>query len=335
MEQHQPAAIGLDIHRSYERGTGYRELIQRFETNSHLFPVCAYSAVDNSYAPPEGLSTTKLKQQMGFSDLLVDNFQNKSFDLSSTTQDLHYSPGLKVRRQLLSYDPELAATASRCLTPYSLSFQLAFEYLHKLGVEPLTVQQNQWQFGRVTLKQLNSRFAGYQQLDNSSQILLNYRSAKPGKQITLTQLRSQDLDPQLITDRIVLIGYSASVARDYFDTPYGTMPGVWIHAHMTSQILSAVRDGRELIWALPQWGDWLWVVCCSLLLGVTLALLAKKPLIYTLIIAIVFTVVLDRLFLLLLLQGVWLPYIPTILALLTITMVMVAYRIARPTNNYF
>ena len=332
LEQHQPAAIGIDIHRSYERGTEYRELIERFETNSHLFPVCAYGVTNKSYAPPEGLSETKLRDQMGFSDLAIDDFQGKNSNLGLTTQELQDRPGLKVRRQILSYYPDLAATPSACLTPYSLSFQLAFEYLQQSGVEPLTVNsQQQWQFGNVAFQELNPRFAGYQQLNNSSQIMLNYRSAKPGKQITLAQLRA-GIDPQSIEDRIVLIGYTAGVARDYFDTPYGNMPGVWIHAHMTSQILSAVEDGRSLIWALPQWADWLFVWCCSLLVSVIWALLAKKPAFYTIFTAIIAIVVLDRLFLLLLIKGVWLPYIPTMLALLTIATALVAYRATKFSN---
>ena len=334
LEQHQPAAIGLDIHRSYERGTGYQELVERFQSNSHLFPVCAYSATNKSYAPPKGLSETKLREQMGFSDLSVDDFKGKNSDSGLTAGELQDRPGLKVRRQLLSYDPNLSATPSLCLTPYSLSFQLAFEYLQKSGVEPLTVNsQQQWQFGQVTFNELERRFAGYQQLNNSSQIMLNYRSAKPGKQITLTQLRSGQIDPQLIEDRIVLIGYTASVARDYFDTPYGTMPGVWIHAHMTSQLISAVEDGRSLIRALPQWGDWLLVLCLTLLSGMVWALLAKKPTIYTVLSAIILIAVLDRLFLLLLIKGVWLPYVPTMVALLTLAAALIVYQRAKLSHN--
>ena len=113
------------------------------------------------------------------------------------------------------------------------------------------------------------------------------------------------------------------------------MPGVWIHAHMTSQILSAVEDERSLIWALPQWADWLLVWGCSLLLGTIWALLAKKPVIYTIFTAIILIVVLDRLFLLLSIEGIWLPYVPTMLALLTITTALVAYRINKASSSKY
>ena len=327
LNQHQPAAMGLDIHRSYERGAGYPELLQRFENNPQIFPVCSYNSSDESYAPPRGLSEAKLRQQMGFSDLLIDGYQSqvKSLHLDSISQEIQHLQSPKVRRQLLSYDPSLATSTSKCLTPYSLSFQLAFEYLQQAGIEPLQVnREQQWQFGNVSFREMTNRFGGYQQLDGkSSQIMINYRSGQPGKRITLAQLRSQTIEPELIKNHIILIGYSASVARDYFDTPYGKMPGVWIHGHMTSQMLSAVLDGRSLITALPQWGDWLWIVSWSVVMAIILILLAPKRSLYSLMALGILIVVLDRICLLLLIKGLWLPYIPTVLSLLLVTAVIV------------
>ena len=334
LEQHQPAAIGLDLHRSYDRGTGYQELIQRIEQNNHLFPVCAYGSTNKSYAPPKGLSTEKIHQQMGFSDLLVD-WQNRSSVSNLSTYQAQHEKNPQVRRQLLSYDPAFAATLLKCLTPYSLSFQLGYEYLQQRGTEPLTVTpEQQWQFGEVTLQQMSARFAGYQQLDGkSSQIAINYRAGKAGKKITLTQLRSGNVEPEWIKDRIILLGYTAMVAQDHFDTPYGIMPGVWIHAHMTSQILSAVEDGRPLIWALPTWGDWLWVLVWSLITGAVLARLADKPILWSIIVVIGMIIALDHIFLLLLIRGGWLPYVPTILSLLLITCGVILVR-QKPFSNY-
>lgn len=336
IEQHQPAAIGLDMHRPYNRGTGYQDLIQRLEQNPHLFPVCAYGATNNSYRPPQGLSETKLRQQMGFSDLLIDHQTagtSSYFNLGS--QNLKYNPSPTVRRQLLSYDPNLAVGDTKCLTPYSLSFQLAFEYLQKQGIAPLDVNSaQQWQFGQVTLQEMNSKFGGYQQLSgNSSQIPLNYRAGKPGKKITLSQLQSENINPELIKDRIVLLGYTATVAQDYFNTPYGAMPGVWIHAHMTSQLLSAVQDERPLIWVLPQWGDWLWILTWSVISGIILVFSARKTVVYSLLAGCCLIVILDRICLLMLLQGAWLPYIPPVIAVLTITTAAVASRAVGTERN--
>lgn len=332
LEQHQPAAIGLDIHRSYGRDQGYQDLIQRFERSSRIFPVCSYGATNNSYAPPQELSEEKLIQQMGFSDLVVDDRSPRNSSRSDlTTEEQPQNPMPKVRRQLLSYDPSLTAVAYKCLTPYSLSFQLAFEYLQQAGTTPLAVnQKQQWQFGQVTVREMERRFSGYQQLDSkSSQIPINYRSGKPAKKFSLGQLRSGNIDPQLIKDRIILIGYTASVARDYFDTPYGIMPGVWIHAHMTSQLLSAVQDGRPLIWALPQWGEWLWVLSWLMVMVIILAVFNNQSVIYSVLGTVILIVIFDSICLFFLTQGAWLPYVPTILAILILNTIVITGRVVR------
>jgi len=334
LKQHQPTAIGLDIHRAYGRGAEYQQLVRRLEQHENIFPVCAYGNTSDSYNPPQGLSQKKLEQQMGFSDLLIDA-PSQNLALYTLSQKPIFDANLTVRRQLLSYDPIFAATSLKCLTPYSLSFQLAFEYLQARGVEPLSVNsEQQWQFGEVTFEEMPRRFAAYQQLDGkSSQIPINYRAGNPGNKITLNQLRSGNIDPDWIKDRIVLLGYTATVAQDYFDTPDGIMPGVWIHAHMTSQIVSAVENGRSLIWALPQWGDWLWILGWSLIMGTILATLAKHPLFWSVLATIILIAISDRVCWLLLIRGGWLPYLPTVLSLLIITCIVIVYRTARPFNN--
>ncbi len=328
LEQHQPAAIGIDLHRAQARGTsGYQELIESIESNPRLFPVCAYGNSSESYGPPQGLSETTLRQQVGFSDLLVDGdlkrSNNSSFAINSVLPTIP-----KVRRHLLSYDPDLASSTSKCLTPYSLSFQLAYEYLDQAGVKPLTVNsKQQWQFGDVTFQEISNKFGGYQQLaSKSSQIALNYRAGQPGKRISLTQLRSGQIPSQLITNQIVLIGYTTSVARDNFETPYGTMPGVWIHAHMTSQLISAVEDGRTLIWSLPLWGDWLWILWWSILAIAIMLMLRKKPVLYSILALIILAIGMEQICILILIKGGWLPYVPSLLSLLLVSGVIFSSR---------
>lgn len=329
IEQHQPTAIGLDIHRPYARGEGYQDLVRRFKNISNLFPVCAYGSQSNSYAPPN-LPPEKLRDQMGFSDLLIDNIELKTTtertDLSKVVVESTQSP--KVRRQLLSYEPSLAEHSSHCLTPYSLSFQLAFEYLHSAGVEPLTVNKNQqWQFGEVVFQEMSPRFGGYQNLNGqSSQIPISYRSRQPGQRTTLTELLTGRVTAEQIKDRIVLIGYTATVARDYFDTPYGMMPGVWIHAHMTSQMISAVQDGRSPIWVLPLWGDWLWILAWSVAIVHIVIFVAQKPPLYLILTLSIATAIFHYICLLLLIKGGWLPYIPVVIAFLIATaMILVLF----------
>ena len=326
IQEHQPSAIGLDIHRPYARGEGYQDLVRQFANTPNLFPVCAYGSPSGSYAPPN-LPPQKLREQMGFSDLLIDNLELKTTDnrisLNKAIVESTRSP--EVRRQLLSYEPSLAESSSHCSTPYSLSFQLAFEYLQSAGIEPLTVNENQqWQFGEIIFQEMTRRFGGYQKLDGkSSQIPINYRSQQPGQSTTLTEILTGQITAEQIKNRIVLIGYTASIARDYFDTPYGMMPGVWIHAHMTSQMISAVQDGRSPIWVLPLWGDWLWILAWSVAIVHLVIFMAQKPLIYFILSLSIVIVMFHYICLFFLIKGGWLPYIPVVVVFLLATAIIV------------
>ncbi|NJN22768.1 MAG: CHASE2 domain-containing protein [Leptolyngbya sp. RL_3_1] len=323
LQRYEPRAIGMDIHRSKPLIEGETALIDQFLSSRNFFWVCSYQAMDEHYAPPAAAAGDKLINQVGFSDLLVDGEPAAVPDGRNdvTGGDPFLNAGLTVRRQLLSYTPDLAPTPSTCGTPYSLSFQLAYEFLSQAEVSPLTVNADQfWQFGSVAFPALPSRFGGYQSLGGqSSQILINYRANQPGQRIALSQLINGDVDPALIRDRIVLIGYTSPIARDDFQTPYGPMPGVWIHGHMTSQLISAVLDDRPLIWTLPQWrwlqwGDGVWVLGWSLI-GSTLLVWLSPCHLYQGLAWGGLIIGLYGVSMGVILLGGWLPLIPTCLAL--------------------
>ena len=317
LEQLQPRAIGLDMHRYQPRGQGRSALMTQFRQHQNLFSVCSFSLTDRDHQPAPEFSTQQLTQQMGFSDLLVDGLAQSSLGSSKAQLD---KPGDAVRRHLLSYDPSLRLSSSPCITPYSLSFQLAFQFLAAKGVQPIQVNANQdWQFGRVAFQKLPDRFGGYQSLTGHlSQILVNYRTDSPAAQATLQQVLKGQVNRSLIENRIVLIGITAPVAKDFLNTPYGEMPGVWIHAHLVSQMLSAVLDRRPLIWSLPQmgalqWGDALWVWAWATVGGV-LVWLCRSSL-WLVVANGVAVLALTQLCLVILVQGGWMPLLPSLLAL--------------------
>ncbi|MEO0373793.1 MAG: CHASE2 domain-containing protein, partial [Cyanobacteria bacterium P01_A01_bin.17] len=135
----------------------------------------------------------------------------------------------------------------------------------------------------------------------------------------------EQIDPSRIKDRIVLIGVAASSSNDDWATPYGTgrkVPGVFIQAQMTSQLLSAALDQRPSLRAWPLWGDAIWVFCWSAIGGVwAWRWSLSKPM------AIAEIATLGGLTVscaVLLIQGLWLPLIPSILACLA-TILSVAY----------
>jgi CHASE2 domain-containing sensor protein len=342
LEQYEPRAIGLDMHRWQARGAGRSDLISRFEQNQNFFTVCASGSSDPNYAPPPEFSEEQLRNQVGFSDLVVDSSNSKDRRIRG---DLVVGEQLSdtsrtVRRQLLSYDPSLSPSPSSCSTPYSFSFQLAFRFLYEAKIQPMEVNRNQeWQFGTVVFHKLAARFGGYQHLDGqSSQIMINYRSNPAGQGVTLKQVLSGQVNRNWVKDKVVLVGYTAPVARDNFETPYGEMVGIWVHAHMVSQILSAVLDKRMLVWVLPQWGefqwgDTLWVFAWSITGGLLAwrlrwrSLWEGKSLLYLGLAGGGATLVLYQVCLVILAQGGWMPLIPSALALFSTGSVVVIYQI--------
>jgi CHASE2 domain-containing sensor protein len=342
LEQYEPRALGLDMHRSRSRGAGRVDLIRRFKQNQNFFTVCASGSSEPNYAPPPEFSQQQLSSQVGFSDLVVDG---SSPEDRSVRSDLMVGEQLEgtsrtVRRQLLSYDPSLSPSPASCSTPYSFSFQLAFRFLHKASIRPMVVNKNEeWQFGTVVFEKLATRFGGYQHLDGqSSQIIINYRSNQPGQRVTLQQVLSGQVNRNWVKDRVVLIGYTAPVARDTFETPYGQMAGIWVHAHMVSQILSVVLDERPLVWVLPQWGsfqwgDTLWVLAWSLTGGLLAWSLRSRSRLYLLLAGGAATLVLYQICLAILTQGGWMPLIPSVLALLSTGSILVIYQISHPRQR--
>jgi CHASE2 domain-containing sensor protein len=300
LEQYQPVAIGLDIFRDQPVPPGHEALIAQLQQNQGLVTVCTLgTSKDDAIAPP----ANSPDKQVGFNDLEND------FDYT-------------VRRHLQSRTP--ISSLSACETPYSFSLQLADRYLAAKGIQAKTTPEKNWQFDRVVFKRLESRSGGYQNLDaRGNQVLINYRATSAiAQQVTIKEVLTGKLKPEWVRNRVVLIGVTAPSVQDYHDTPYGRRRGLEVHAHLVSQILSAVEDGRPLIWWLPQWGDALWVWVWSLTGGIVVwqvrsrkaQRFARSPLSVVLTLSLSVTV-LYGLCWVFLLQGGWLPLVPAALAL--------------------
>ncbi|MFL9459011.1 CHASE2 domain-containing protein [Tolypothrix bouteillei VB521301_2] len=268
LAQFQPRTIGLDIYRDEPSQSNQASLATRLKTDDKFFAICKVKDRTKDHpgiSPPLGVPL----ERQGFSDTVPD------------------SDGV-LRRHLLAMQP--ADPTSPCTARYALNAQLAFYYLEKEGIFARYTPQGDLQLGKVVFKRLRSqsvsfgespvgvlRFAqshmgGYQHVDTAGyQILLNYRSSQGSPleiapKVTLTDVLRGKVNPEQVKDRIVLIGTTAPSFRDYSSTPYMTeqdfsqeIPGVILQAQMVSQIVSAVKDGRPLLLALPVWGEVLWV----------------------------------------------------------------------------
>ncbi|AFY36405.1 CHASE2 domain-containing protein [Calothrix sp. PCC 7507] len=295
----QPAAIGLDIYRDYP--SQKPELAKQLQQNQRLIGICKRPDIKDDPTgtlPPPEIAEARL----GFSDFVQDN------------------DGV-VRRHLLFMTPN---TISRCTASYAFSTLLAFHYLYGRGIAPKFTQDNNLQLGNQIFPSIASRTGGYQSVDaGGSQILLNYRAmVNPqtiAQQVSLKDIFSDRVNPKAIQNRIILIGVVDRSVGDYWATPWGAgssdkIPGVLVHAHMISQILSAVLDQRPLLWVWTGWGEILWIGVWSVVGGVV-AWRCSKLLIMS---AIVVTSEITLVFCcwILLNVGGWVPLLAPVVSLL-------------------
>ncbi|MCZ0901183.1 CHASE2 domain-containing protein, partial [Microcoleus sp. HI-ES] len=144
----------------------------------------------------------------------------------------------------------------------SFNLQIALHYLQGQKISPeMAPDQSLW-LGKTQLKPLESHDGGYTNADaRGYQILINYRSREQvANQVRITDVLEGKVDPNLVKDKIVLIGYTTETVKDFFYTPYSGrqqsnqfMPGIVAHAQVVSQILSAVLDNRPMLWFWPEW----------------------------------------------------------------------------------
>jgi CHASE2 domain-containing sensor protein len=202
---------------------------------------------------------------------LTDGFdRNKSgfTNLSSDHDNI-------IRRQILGM-----AGDDTCPSDHSLSLRLAARYFGEHRVK--VYENNDLFLHGLSINILTNSTHPYQDLQRQGelrgyQVMINYRAAKQvADQVSIDELLNNKVDSSRIRDKIVLVGYA--IADDRLTTPLigsgkdvGQIDGVLLHAHMVSQLVSAVEDGRPLIWLLPLWLEWLYLLVWSILGSVVMS----------------------------------------------------------------
>lgn len=301
LESYQPRVIGLDIHRDFPIDSGLTDLSKYVRTSKKFFAICKVGIPSDNNRGRASLLGLPLDQQ-GFSNAVGDS------------DDV-------VRRHLLAGDPP---ATSQCGARYNLSVKLAMYYLAKDGIQNHIWNNQIFQIGNTEFSRLASTPGAYKQDETLGiQVILNYRPYNSPSSIadvvTLKQVLANEVNPNLVKDRIVLIGAIHSETNDYHLTPYSTsrafdqqVAGVILQAQMVSQIIRAVKDGRPLISFLPGWTDLFWVVGWSIAGGLLVWKLRTRLLLVLMGIASI--AALCGICYYLLLIGKWIPLIPALLA---------------------
>ncbi|MDJ0732615.1 MAG: CHASE2 domain-containing protein [Nostocaceae cyanobacterium] len=312
LQTYKPAVIGIDLFRDQavpkHDKNAHQTLIKTFQKHDNIISICAGNTLKDSTAPPQISSS-----QIGFVDLYDDRTQTRGKDDT-------------VRRYLLSRTPNPISIPSRCTSPYSFSWQLAYRYLKAKGI-PVEIVDNNWKFGSVIFQRLQPDSGGYQNLDaRGNQLLINYRrTSQIAQQVTVTDVleQSENFNSDWVKGRVVLIGITAPSIPDFHDTPYGEICGSSIHAHVISQILSAVEDNRPLLWWLPQWGETLWIFAWSFTGGVIIWCWRGK--LHRGIGIGTSLLILYAACWLLFTKGGWIPLLPSVLAMIATKITLLLY----------
>ena len=220
-----PRAVGLDIYRDIPVPPGTAKLNATFKDPRIVVVTKFAEGASPGVRAPAVLRGT---EQVGFNDIVLD-------------------PGGTVRRGLIFLDDGRT-------TLYSFALRLALPYLQAEGVTPRADPSDPryLRLGSVTIRPLEPNDGGYVAADTRGyQFLLDFRDG-PGlfPSVNLATLLAGRADPRLIRGKIVLIGIVAESIKDDFYTPYNGgfevvrhVPGVAIHATITSQLLRIGLDG--------------------------------------------------------------------------------------------
>ncbi|MCL1471847.1 adenylate/guanylate cyclase domain-containing protein [Argonema antarcticum A004/B2] len=252
----QPRAIALDLYRDLPVESGHQELVKVFESTPNLIGIEKVVGNESGLA----ISPSPVLSRLGrvaANDVVLD------------------SDG-KIRRGVLFLTPE-----NKNPIP-SLGLSLAMIYLQAEGITPQSAENGSLKLGKTVFVPFEASDGSYVGADAGGyQILLNFRGRSGNfPTVSMMDILANRIPADLVRDRasaplrdrIVLIGPTAASLNDFFYTPYSgglrdsvqRMTGVEIHAHLTSQILSAAIEGRSLIktWPDPLEYGWIFLWSC-------------------------------------------------------------------------
>lgn len=303
----QPRAVGLDIFRDIPVPPGSEELISVFsgEYNRIVTILKVGNEKESGVSRPYMVKDPNL---VGFNDFVVD-------------------PGGIVRRGLLFLDDGETVY-------YSFPLLLAMLYLEGEGIFPQAGEPDPQylRLGKTTFVPFEADDGGYVHADaRGYQFLLDFRGERtPFTTLSVTEVLGGKIPPNLLQDKIVIIGATAESLKDFFFTPFSRslssdqrMTGVELHARTVSQLLRSALTGSRPVATLTEKSEWLWIMLWSLS-GYALGLRIRS--LWRFVASITGgTVALTLITLILFREGWWVPVVPPVLGLLFSAGLITAY----------
>jgi adenylate cyclase len=147
--------------------------------------------------------------------------------------DVKLDPDDTIRRALLYLDDERGLHLS-------LALQMAMRWLTPeglaLGTDPDDPEQIR--LGDTGIPRLSGNDGGYAGADSAGyQVLIDFEGTRPGRTVSMSEVVRGDVDPSVFRDKLVFVGYTAESVSDLRRVPFGLWPGVYVHAHIASQLV--------------------------------------------------------------------------------------------------
>jgi len=253
---YEPRVIGLDIYRDLpvpiDDKEGHKRLSDVLQQNPDIITIMKFANEDGNYVPPPAI---------------LEGTDQVSFN------DVTYDDGFIIRRGLLFLDD-----GEGNWNEY-FGLKLAMRYLAKNNIYMSNNAEGNLVLGETLLPPpLSPDFGAY--VDNDAdgyQFLFSYPGA-PRKipSLTLTDLFNSNFNPDLIRDKIIVIGTYAEATPDYFSTPVGRflegeqrMAGVAVHAYGTSHLLRWALGETQPLQSMTELQEkawiWFWTLLGALL----------------------------------------------------------------------
>lgn len=302
----KPLAIGIDIYRDIPVPPGHEQLLEVMENTPNLVMIEKLEDEEEVFVAPPPIEN---QSAIAFNNVVADGDG-------------------KVRRSVLFWHtPDGKAHTS-------FSLKLALLYLQAHDIKPKQAKTNpEWmQLGEAVFDPLQPYDGGYVRLDTRGyQTLVNFRHPSLFETVSMRDVLDKKVDPELIRDRIIIVGSTAPSLKDFSYIPYSLrwfdslepIYGVELHANFASYLISAAFGERPLIQTLDNHWEWFWIVLWSSL-G-TILVVKVRSLLWSSLGLVVAVVTLSGFVYGAFLVGWWLPVVPPLLGLLSSAMILTAY----------
>lgn len=311
----QPRVIGIDFYRNVSIAPGTSRLEKLFREQDKIYGITKRIA-DPSGTPVEPNPILAEQGRIGSNDIPIDG------------------DGVARRGLFFLVDPQTGNST------FSLAANLAWVYLTaEPGIDPNDqVNPDEFlQLGDRKYFKLQPNAGGYVRADTGGyQFIVNYRGAANSFQmLSISDLLDGNFDPELIRDRIVLIGPFADSLNDTFETPYSgnvfgsliaspeRMFGVELQAQIASQFISSAIDDRP---AISTWSDaveMIWIATWTISGAIVFWRARLKR--WTLVAPVVLGLLASGIGFATFLSGLWIPVAPIWVGLATMSIVMTSY----------